>query len=196
MCSDTSNEKAHIMAKNQTALMITELKKGNRRAMQQLYGESVGRLTAVCRRYVQNEEDVKDILQDSYIKIFKALRDFVPQNENSLNSWMARIVANEALNHLRQNRKNMMMESTDNIADVEDDGDDPETQEVETELLYEMIRQLPEGYRTVLNLYVIEEYSHKEIAKMLGISEYTSASQLFHAKKTLAKMIKKRRNEV
>ncbi len=67
---------------------------------------------------------------------------------------------------------------------------------METELLYEMIRQLPEGYRTVLNLYVIEEYSHKEIAKMLGISEYTSASQLFHAKKTLAKMIKKRRNEV
>lgn len=184
------------MAKNQTELMITELKKGNRRAMQQLYGESVGRLTAVCRRYVQNEEDVKDILQDSYIKIFKALRDFVPQNENSLNSWMARIVANEALNHLRKKRKSMMMETTDNIADVEDDGDNPETQEVETELLYEMIRQLPEGYRTVLNLYVIEEYSHKEIAKMLGISEYTSASQLFHAKKTLAKMIKKRRNEV
>ena len=184
------------MAKNQTALMITELKKGNRRAMQQLYGESVARLTAVCRRYVQNEEDVKDILQDSYIKIFNALRDFVPQNENSLNSWMARIVVNEALNHLRRNRKNMMTETTDNIADVEDDGDDPETQEVETELLYEMIRQLPEGYRTVLNLYVIEEYSHKEIAKMLGISEYTSASQLFHAKKTLAKMIKKRRNEV
>lgn len=185
-----------ITAMEQTSLMIAELKKGNRRAMQQLYGESVGRLTAVCRRYVQNEEDVKDILQESYIKIFNALRDFVPQNENSLNAWMARIVANEALNHLRRGRKNMMMETTDNIADREDDSEDPETQEMETEALYDMIRQLPEGYRTVLNLYVIEEYSHKEIAKMLGISEYTSASQLFHAKKALAKMIRQRRREL
>lgn len=173
--------------------LIDEVKRGNRQAMQQFYSLSIGRLTAVCQRYIANDEDVKDILQECYIKIFKALETFVPQNENSLNSWMAKIVANESLNFLRKQRRDGWLSvATDRLPDVEDE-EVPDTHDVSTEELHEMLRLLPDGYRTVINLYVMEEYSHKEIAQMLGISEYTSASQFFHAKRALAKMINKRR---
>ena len=176
--------------------LIAEIKKGNRLAMQQLYCLSVGRLTAVCQRYIANDEDVKDVLQDSYIKIFKALETFVPQNDNSLNSWMTKIVANESLNFLRKQRRDgWLTTATDILPEVQDEDDEPNTHGVSVEELHEMLRQLPDGYRTVINLYVMEEYSHKEIAEMLGISEYTSASQLFHAKRALAKMINKRRKK-
>lgn len=179
-----------------TERLIAEIKKGNRLAMQQLYCLSVGRLTAVCQRYIANDEDVKDVLQDSYIKIFKALETFVPQNENSLNSWMTKIVANESLNFLRKQRRDgWLTTATDILPEVQEEDDEPHTHGVSVEELHEMLRQLPDGYRTVINLYVMEEYSHKEIAEMLGISEYTSASQLFHAKRALAKMINKRRKK-
>lgn len=177
-----------------TEWLIAEIKKGNRLAMQQLYCLSIGRLTAVCQRYVANDDDVKDILQDSYIKIFKALDTFVPHNDNSLNSWMAKIVANESLNFLRKRRRDGWLEvDTDKMPDMPEEDEDPNMHGVTAEELHDMLRNLPDGYRTVINLYVMEEYSHKEIAQMLGISEYTSASQLFHAKRALAKMINKRR---
>lgn len=176
-----------------TAQLIAEIKKGNRRAMHSLYSMSVGRLTAVCRRYIQNEEDMKDILQECYIKIFKALNDFVSQNENSLNSWMTRIVVNESLGFIKKQRRQTFLEVTDNVPDIENDEPQADTHGISTDDLYDMICELPDGYRTIINLYIIEEYSHKEIAAMLGISEYTSASQLFHAKKALAKMINKKR---
>lgn len=160
--------------------------------MHQLYGMSIGRLTAVCQRYLGNSEDVKDVLQDSYIKIFGALKMFVPQNENSLYAWMTRIVVNESLNCLRQRRNRGWIETTDNVPDAGED-EEPEMSGIPDEKLHEMVCRLPDGYRTVINLYVIEGHSHKEIAQMLGISEYTSASQLFHAKRALATMINKTR---
>lgn len=160
--------------------------------MHKLYCMSVGKLTAVCQRYLGDSEDVKDVLQDSYIKIFGAFGKFVPQNENSLDAWMTRIVVNESLNFLRQRNRYGWIETTDDIPDVQEE-ETPDTPSVSTEQLYDMICRLPAGYRTVINLYAIEGHSHKEIAEMLGISEYTSASQLLRAKRALAKMINKMR---
>jgi len=178
-----------------TAQLIAEIQKGNRRAMHRLYSMSVGRLTAVCQRYLGNDEDVKDVLQDSYIKIFGALGSFVPQNDNSLSVWMTRIVVNESLNHIRQRNRYGWIVAKDDVPDVQQEEEAPDMRDISAEELHEMIRRLPDGYRAVINLYIIENHSHKEIAEMLGISEYTSASQLFHAKRALAKMINKKGND-
>lgn len=191
-----SLHKKHKMVLSDTAQLISDIRAGNRQAMHDLYSLSVGRLTAVCRRYVVEYEDVKDVMQDSYVKIFGVLNTFVPQNDNSLMAWMTRIVVNESLNFLRQRRRIIWLDGgTDRLPDVAstDDDEEPDTFGISAEQLYGMICQLPEGYRTVINLYVIENLSHKEIARMLGISEYTSASQLLRAKRALAKMIKKRK---
>lgn len=190
-----SLHKKHRMVLSDTAQLISDIRAGNRQAMHDLYSLSVGRLTAVCRRYVVEDEDVKDVMQDSYVKIFRALNTFVPQNDNSLMAWMTRIVVNESLNFLRQRSRIIWLDGgTDRLSDMAcTDDEEPDTFGISTEQLYGMICRLPDGYRTVINLYVIENLSHKEIARMLNISEYTSASQLLRAKRALAKMIKKRK---
>lgn len=190
-----SLHKKHRMVLSDTAQLISDIRAGNRQAMHDLYSLSVGRLTAVCRRYVVEDEDVKDVMQDSYVKIFGALNTFVPQNDNSLMAWMTRIVVNESLNFLRQRSRIIWLDGgTDRLSDMAcTDDEEPDTFGISTEQLYGMICRLPDGYRTVINLYVIENLSHKEIARMLNISEYTSASQLLRAKRALAKMIKKRK---
>ena len=122
-----------------------------------LYDAYVQYLAAVCRRYLSSEDDVKDVLQDSFVKIFSSLDRFEWRGEGSLRLWMRRIAVNEA---------------------------------VPLEVLQDMIRSLPEGYRTVFNLHVFEQLPHKEIAGLLGISENTSFSQFSRAKNLLARKIR------
>ncbi len=108
-----------------------------------------------------------------------------------LKSWIARIISNEALGFLR---KHNGITFTDNIPDKSTD-DDPDISLVDDDTLAEMIASLPEGYRVVINMYVFGNMSHKEIAAQLGITPSTSASQFFHAKKLLARMIKEHRKK-
>ena len=140
---------------------------------------------SVGLRYVPDRDDVLDILQDSFVKVFQRINEFEYRGEGSLKSWIARITANEALGLLRQRKR---MTFTDQLPEALTD-DDPGIDRVSDEALNEMIGCLPDGYRVVLNLYVFAGMSHKEIAAELGISPGTSASQFFHAKKMLAKMI-------
>ena len=169
--------------------LLQQIARNNRIAMKEFYDIYSGYLTAVCARYVSNKEDVKDVLQESFIKIFKAVEKFEYKGVGSLKAWTARIVVNEALKHIRENQKLKVTNLPGwDLPDVEDN-QEPDFEDIPTSDILEMIRALPPGYRTVFNLYVFEEKSHKEIASILGIAENSSASQLHRAKGLLVKEI-------
>ena len=162
---------------------------GDNTATEWIYRKHVRYLSALCSRYITEDEDIKDVLQESFIKIFTSLDSFEYRGEGSLKAWMAKITLNETLKFVRNNSR-LPIDSIDdkdmNIAD----GDSMETEDIPTDVLHRFIRELPDGYRTVFNLYVIDDKSHKEIAQLLGIKENTSASQLHKAKSMLAQKIK------
>ena len=113
--------------------------------------------------------------------------------EEALWGWMKRVVVNESLAYLRDKKRLLFVEHS--LADVEQTDDDPQPERISADELHQLISELPDGYRTVMNLFVFENYSHKQIAEILGITENTSASQLFYAKRLLAKKIKAFMNE-
>lgn len=137
-------------------------------------------------RYVPDKDDVPDVVQEAFIKIFTSIGQYEYRGEGTLKMWLSRVTANEALGFLRR-KGNITF--TDNIPDEPID-DEPDISQITNEALTEMIASLPEGYRVVLNLYVFGQMSHKEIADELGITPSTSASQYYHAKKMLADKIK------
>ena len=153
--------------------------------MRMLYDRYVGYLTAVCGRYVPDDDDVKDILQEAFIKVFQTIGRFEYRGEGSLKAWLTRIVVNDSLKSLRKKKPLPLPDPLPELADAE-----PEFDKVPLPVIQQMIRELPDGYRTVFNLFVFEDKTHKEIASMLGIKENSSASQLFHAKALLARRIK------
>ena len=160
--------------------------------MKALYDRYAGFLTAVCSRYIENKEDVKDLMQDSFIRIFSSIGSFEYRGKGSLKAWMSRIVINNTLKYIRDNIQKGMISIDEDIPDVPDE-EIPEISEIPPSLIQEMIRRLPEGYRTVFNLFVFEGKSHKEIAMLLGIKENSSASQLHRAKALLAGWIREYR---
>jgi len=156
--------------------------------MRLFYERYAGLLTAVCSRYVPDAADVKDILQDSFVKIFRNAGRFEYRGEGSLKAWASKIVVNASLKALAASSR---LKFVDDLPDVaEDDGDLPALPDIPPQVLQSMIRELPDGYRTVFNLYVFEKKSHREIAGLLGIKEDSSASQFFRARALLAKNIK------
>lgn len=162
--------------------------KGDMRAARHIYDENARYLSAICSRYIQNDEDVRDVMQESFIRIFTAIDSFQYRGDGSLRGWMSRIVLNESLKFLKQKSRLSFCElETDNFNVV----DEVPTNDIPTEIIYQAIRELPDGYRTVFNLYVVENKSHKEIAELLGIKADTSASQLHRAKAMLCKKLKK-----
>jgi RNA polymerase sigma-70 factor (ECF subfamily) len=106
-----------------------------------------------------------------------------------------RIVANEALMFLRNKKKLLFVEQSEPADEVDENSVDPDTERITPDELHQLISELPDGYRTVLNLYVFENYSHRQIAELLGIKESTSASQLYYAKQWLARRIKELKSE-
>ena len=173
--------------------LIESAKNGDNQARKALYAQHVRYLWAVCSRYIPSPDDAEDVLQDSFIKIFQSLPSFEWRGEGSLKSWMTRVVVNECLKRLRDGRKGNMPIFTDELPDVPDEdgeGEDISVENVPPEVIHSMIRELPEGYRTVFNLFVIEGRSHREIAELLGVGESSSASQFHRAKKILAAKIR------
>lgn len=165
---------------------------GDSTASAVLYEKYSALLYAVCLRYIHDEMDAEDILQDSFITIFDKIESFEYRGEGSLKAWMTRIVVNLSLKHLRDSHHFMFEEIKEENALIDQD---PETENLSPERLFKFIRSLPDGYRTVFNMYVVEGMSHKEIAQALGITESTSASQLHRAKAMLAKLINEYKND-
>ncbi len=162
--------------------------KGDERAMDKLYMEYADYLTGVCARYISNEDSLKDVLQESFIKIFTKIHQFEYRGKGSLKAWLTQIVINEALMHLRVNKELNTLLQDSELPDYPDE--EPDVDALDTDLLLSFLQQLSPGYRTVFNLFVIEEKSHQEIAEMLHIHPNTSASQFLRAKKKLTEMIR------
>jgi RNA polymerase sigma-70 factor, ECF subfamily len=158
---------------------------GKRRAQNELYNKFSAGMFGICLRYCRNLEDAEDVLQEGFIKVFRSIQTF--RGESSIGSWIKRIMINTAISH---NKK--LISSGAGMNDILDTDDymEPESDEIipqpiEPEKLLNYIQELPNGYRTVLNLYVFEGYNHQEIAAALNISESTSKTQLFKARKYL-----------
>ena len=144
-----------------------------------------GMLFTVCRRYVKDSHKAKDILQDSFIAIFDGMNSL--KDHDALEGWMRRIVVHTSLRSFRGAKNKMEVVGIENT--IEPHKAPAVFGKLGAETLIKLIQQLPNGYREVFNLYVIEEFSHKEIAKTLGIEESSSRSQLARARKILQKQI-------
>lgn len=143
----------------------------------------------VCLRYTRNTDEASDMLQDAFIKIHQKCDMFNPEYE--LGGWIKRIVINTAINHIRQNNRIDLVEDFKTFEDSEEplqNFEITETVDLKTELI-NILNDLPVGYRTVFNLFVFENLTHKEIADHLDVSENTSKSQLFKAKKIISKIL-------
>lgn len=165
--------------------LIEQCARGNAFAQRRLYDLYVNRLYRVSLRYVRYEPEAEEVLMTAFLKVFQHLPSFSYRDDNGFEAWLRRVVVNEALLHLRANRSLPLFqpqeeETVDLVADATfSDG------ELDAEAIYELIRSLPPGYRTVFNLFALEGYSHREIAEQLGISENTSKSQLSKARALL-----------
>ncbi|MBQ9675093.1 MAG: RNA polymerase sigma factor [Bacteroidaceae bacterium] len=169
------------------------LQRGDASVMGKLYACYANFLTAVCSRYIIDYEDTRDVLQESFIKIFTKGSSFKYREEGSLKAWLKQIVVNESLTFLKKKgRQGLVVFDEKLIPDVSEvpEEDMNILPKIPTDVLYQMIRALPPGNRIVFNLYAIEGRTHKEIAELLSIQETTSSSQLSRAKKMLAKKIK------
>ena len=164
--------------------------RGDRQMQELLYHRFSPKMYAVCLRYSGNADDAQDLLQEGFIKVFKNLSKF--RGDGSFEGWIRRIFVNTSIEHFRK-KVNMYTVTETQEVTIEDKGLGVLDNLAEKDIIA-MIHQLPPGYRAVFNLHVIEGYSHKEIADMLGINEGTSKSQLARAKGVLRKMVENRLN--
>lgn len=167
---------------------------GDHAAMQAFYARYGGRMMGCALRYVGNEDDAKDVLQESLIKIFSRIGDFTYRGRGSLEAWAMRLVANQSLSLLRERKRRGDIDWDRGVPDVADEGE-PDVADVPPEVVQHLIEQLPDGYRAVFTLYVVEQLSHEEIARRLGIKRDSSASQLHRAKALLARQITQYRQQ-
>ena len=167
--------------------LISACKKRDPRAMKRLYELYSSKMLGVCNRYVNDRETARDLMHDGFCTLFEKIGDY--RAEGSFEGWVRKIFVNMALGHLRKSLKEGYSDPVEEHYQLEDPEGSP-LREMETEELLKCIRRLPVGYRTVLNLFAIEGYSHREIAQMLGINENTSRSQYSRAKSQLLKMLK------
>lgn len=151
-----------------------------------LFNRYAPKMLAVCARYFKSTEEAEDALQDGFVKVFTKLQDF--QGAGSLEGWIRRIMVNTSLNLIRSNTKHYYHSDIDEIIEtVEDEMQSFDS--LNTEQMLKLVQSMPDGYRTIFNLYEIEGYHHQEIAESLGISVNTSKSQLLKARRYLQKRI-------
>ena len=167
--------------------LLEAIEGGERAALRRLYERYAGYAMAVGLRYVPDRDEVRDVMQDSFVRILTSINRFNYHGEGSLKSWVGRIVSNRSVDYLRQHQRFMTIGT---IPDEPDEPDEPDIGGVPPDVLTEMIGRLPTNYRTVFNLYVFEQWPHRKIAQLMGIKESTSSSIFFRARKMLAKQIR------
>jgi len=173
--------------RDETSLIQACIKQ-NRAAQQKLYELHAPKMLGVCFRYASSREEAEDMLQEGFIRVFQKLDTF--RFQGSFEGWLRRIIVNTAINIIRQ-YQNLKYECDIDSAQYTPAASGDVIASMYTKEVIDMVRDLPNGYRTVLNLYAIEGYSHKEIADMLGINESSSRSQYTRAKALLAKRLEK-----
>ena len=163
---------------------------GDRQMQELLYHKFSPKMYSVCLRYSGNQEDARDLLQEGFIKIFKNLSKY--RGDGSFEGWIRRIFVNTSIEHFRKKVHIQNVNETQEAL-IEDKEWNVLDNLAEKDIM-QMIQELSPGYKAVFNMHVIEGYSHKEIAEILGINEGTSKSQLARAKTVLKKMVENRLN--
>ncbi len=172
----------------QTNWLVKECLRNNRAAQKQLYQLYAQTMLGVCYRYTKSLADAEDVLQESFLRVFRHLHQY--KGEGELGAWIRRIVVTTALNYLKKNAKYQQDLAFDKVEMHPVADDNPEIT-LDTKELASLIQQLPTGYQAIFNLYAIEGYSHVEIGALLGISDGTSRSQYARARALLITWIKK-----
>ena len=174
-------------------ILIEEYKNGSTTAFEALYKKYASKMKWVAFRYVSDSSLAEDVLQEAFVKVFKKIETF--ENKGSFEGWLRRTVVNTAINYYnaikKESEKNVefgVFTENENATENQDEEDNFTLQE-----LMDAVNMLPDGYKVVFNLYAIDQYSHKEIAEALNISEGTSKSQLFKARTFLKKILKEKK---
>jgi RNA polymerase sigma-70 factor (ECF subfamily) len=175
-------------------LSDSEIAKGclqlKRSAQKELYDRYIKKMNAVCRRYVSDKDEIKDVLQEGFIKVFENIEKY--RGEGPLEAWIRRIIVNTVLTYIRKNKSDIFIKSDGQEQESamlsdnqEEEGNSIFNADFNKEDLMGAIEGLPENYRIIFNLYCIENYSHKEISQMLSLKEESSRTRLNRARKML-----------
>lgn len=167
--------------------LIKKVIKGNSKAQKMFYDMFAPKMYGVALRYARDRDEANDILQEGFVKIFGNLATF--RSEGSLEGWVRRTIVNTAINYYKKNAKHQHQADIDKVMIFEESDVVSVVDKMSADELMQKISELPDGYRAVFNLNVIEGYTHKEIGEMLDISENTSKSQLARARSYLQKRI-------
>ncbi|GEP95155.1 RNA polymerase sigma factor [Chitinophaga cymbidii] len=169
--------------------IIDGCRQWNRSSQEALYRQFFGYAMAICLRYSSNKQEAIEILNDGFLKIFNHIDSY--DTARPFKSWLSKIMANTAIDHLRSKKK---ISFSDDITQAYDLGvtDEAAMDKLSYDEILLLVQSLPPAYKTVFNLYVMEGFQHQEIAGMLGISEGTSKSNLFKAKRILKEKIEER----
>ena len=171
----------------------------NRRCQQKVYEMLYGKMLGVCLRYTKDREDAVDVLQDGFIKVFANIKSF--ESTGSFEGWVRKIMVNTAIDFYRRNKKMITYANSEYVEAnaenvMEEANPDEEYLNISPDEIMVAVQQLTPAYRTVFNMYVVDEYTHKEIAEQLGINEGTSKSNFAKAKMNLKKILTKKINKM
>lgn len=169
---------------NNEAQLIRKAAKQNRDAQHRLYKKHAPKMLSVCRQYIRDIHFAEEAMMSGFLKVFTNLHNF--KFEGSFEGWVRRIMINESISFLRKQKQIFF---TEEITNYKEESWNNINSELEVEQIQELIDSLPEGYKMVFVLYAVEGYKHSEIAKMLSISENTSKTQLFKARKLLQQRV-------
>ena|ERR1035437_3271158 len=181
------------MQKEELHLLVEECKHKSNTAFEKLYTAYAPKMKGVAYRYVADFAKSEDVLHDAFIKVYEKIPEL--RDSSVFEGWLRRIVVNQALDTLKSEKKfkEAIAESEQNFSNSEPEGfedkDDSGYGNVSTKQLMDALESLPDGYKTIFNMYVIDGFRHKEIAEKLGVSEGTSKSQLAKAKTYLKKQL-------
>lgn len=167
------------------AHLIEECRKGNRRAQFRLYVQYSKAMYNLAYRILNNREDAEDILQEAFVECFSNIDSF--RFESTFGAWLKKITVNKCVNHIKKRRIDLTLCETLPVTIHEEEEDII----YKTETVFKSIEMLPDGYRIILTLYLLEGYDHAEISQILGISESTSKSQYSRAKEKLRNILSK-----
>lgn len=179
----------HLAYRLMVKAILQECIDGNRNAQRKLYEYYYPTMMGVCNRYATDRDEAAFILNNGFFKVFKHLKKFDAEVGN-LEAWIRRIMINTAIDHFRRNSRRQRTMDVDTAYPMQQESSSV-VAELNAEDILKLVQQLTPAYRASFNLYVVEGYSHKEVAKKLGISEGTSKSNLAKARGKLKQMLEK-----
>ena len=177
----------NIPSQNQFQTLIEKCRRNDTQAQADLYKHFKNKMFVVCLRYANSREDAEDFLQEGFIKVFRDLNQY--KGAGSFEGWVRKVIVNATLEHLRKQKNRPLRIGLDGIEFKLAEETPIFEDENQAKTLIKLMQKMPTGFRTVLNLYILEGYTHPEIASILDISVGTSKSQLMRAKACLKKLL-------